>query len=193
MIFRTTHSPWPPPPYFMQILMKPQQKEDVQSWCKSKEALWVVRFRDLDKKRGVGVLREWPGAQPGKQVEVSLGHQTGWCVLTAESCPESWLGVDWGRGCARPAEWEWSDLSGCSLLFFYPFLFPHPSSHIPAPRDWAKFGERTLSKALPSLGLWVHPARAFVRPVAGRTGEIKFKDISLISIFSHTYNRQFNS
>lgn len=135
MIFRTTHSPWPPPPYFMQILMKPQQKEDVQSWCKSKEALWVVRFRDLDKKRGVGVLREWPGAQPGKQVEVSLGHQTGWCVLTAESCPESWLGVDWGSRCARPAEWEWSDLSGCSLLFFYPFLFPHPSSHIPAPRD----------------------------------------------------------
>ena len=31
MIFRTAHSPWPPPSYFMQILMKPQQKDDFQS------------------------------------------------------------------------------------------------------------------------------------------------------------------
>lgn len=28
----------------------------------------MVRFRVLDKKRGVGVLREWPGAEPGRQV-----------------------------------------------------------------------------------------------------------------------------
>jgi len=28
----------------------------------------VVRFRALGKKRDVGVLREWPGAEPGSQV-----------------------------------------------------------------------------------------------------------------------------
>lgn len=52
----------------------------------------MVRFRILGKKRSVSVLREWPGAEPGRQV----GGEPG--TPFTLSCPEGWLGVDWGGG-----------------------------------------------------------------------------------------------